>query len=160
MSVIGFGFQSCAFAQEKISLQDNAIGSTFKTLAKGFVVVMDVDKFKQDSIGKINKLRPDKYKRKYAKVYEAIKELPLELKTKYGIIEDMPREQLIKSIESLDKKKIYELIDSTPNIIIAKEFKKYLNEKKWGVQDSNLVKDINEFWNKTLAKVNEPALRK
>lgn len=158
--VIGLGFQSCAFALEKVSLQDEAIGSTFKALAKGFVLVMDVDKFKKDNISKINKLKPDKYKRKYAKVYEAIKELPPGLKIKYGIIEDMPKEQLIKDIESLDKKKIYEAIDLTPNTIIAKEFKVYLNKKKQGIQESSLVKEINEFWNKMLAGFYEPVLKK
>ena len=120
------GFQSYAFALEEISLQDKAIGSTFKTLAKGFVAVMNIDKFKNDNISKINKLSPDKYKRKYAKVYEVIKELPPELKIKYGIISDMPKELLINRIESLDKKKIYEAIDLIPNNIIAKEFKSIL----------------------------------
>jgi len=158
--VIGLGFQSCAFAVEKVSLQDKAIGSTFKTLAKGFVVVMDIDKFKKDNISQINKLRPDKYKRKYAKVYEALKELPPNLKTKYGIIEDMPREQLIKGIELFNKKKIYEMIDLIPNTIIAKEFKRYLNKKKQGIQESNIVKQVNEFWNKILAKAHEPMLKK
>ena len=97
--VLSLGFQSFSFAREKVSLQDNAIGSTFKTLAKGFVVVMDVNKFKKDNISKINKLRPDKYKKKYAKVYDAIKELPPNLKIEYGIVEDMSREQIIKDIE-------------------------------------------------------------
>jgi uncharacterized protein YdbL (DUF1318 family) len=157
---IGLGFQCCAFAEEKLSLQDNAIGSTFKTLAKGYVAVMDVDKFKKDAVAKINKVQPDKFKRKYAKIYESIKELPPKLKNKYGIVEDMPKEQLIRDVESLDKKKIYEFIDSVPNNIIVKEFKGYLNENKQGAKDSNLIKDINEFWNKVLAKVNQPVLKK
>ncbi|MDD5108028.1 MAG: hypothetical protein PHC29_00745 [Candidatus Omnitrophica bacterium] len=157
--VIGSGFQSCAFAQDKVSLQDNAIGSTFKTLAKSFVVVMDIDKFKKDNISQINKLRPDKYKRKYAKVYEVIKELPHGTIAKYGIVEDMPREQLIKDIESLDKRQIYEAIDLIPNTIIAKEFKKYLVRKKQGIQESNLVKEVNAFWNKILGKVHGPMLK-
>ena len=158
--VIGLGFQSCAFALEKVSLQDKLIGSTFKTLAKGFVVVIEIDKFKKDNISKINRLKADKYKRRYAKVYESLKELPPDLKIKYGIIEDMPREELIKDIESLDKNEIYELIDLIPDTFIAKEFKKYLNQNKQGIQDSNLVKEINKFWNKVSAKPHEPVLKK
>ncbi|MDO8488820.1 MAG: hypothetical protein Q7S42_01730 [Candidatus Omnitrophota bacterium] len=157
--VIGLGFQNHSFAQEKVSLQDNTIGSTFKTLAKSFVVVMDIDKFKKDNINQINKLRPDKYKRKYAKVYEVIKDLPISTKSKYGIVEDMPREQLIKDIESLDKRQIYEAIDLIPNTIIAKEFKKYLTRKKQGFQESHLVKEVNEFWNKILGKPHGPMLK-
>lgn len=153
LSITGLCFPGFTFALEKVSLQDRLIGSTFKTLAKGFVAAMDIDKFKKDNISKINKLNPDKYKRKYAKVYDSIKELPSELKIKYGIIKEMPREQLIKDIESLDKKKAYELINSVPDTIIAKEFKKYLNERKRGIRESNFVKEINEFWNKISGKV-------
>jgi hypothetical protein len=156
--VIGLSFQSYAFAQEKVSLQDKIIGSTFKTLARGFVAVVDINKFKRDSIKLINKKRPEKYKKEYAKVYEVLNELPPELKTKYGIVENMSKEQVIKNIESLDKKKAYVLIDSVPNAIIAKEFKKYLREKKQEVQESNLVKEINKFWNKAVAKVHEQGL--
>lgn len=152
LSIIGLCFPGYTFALEKVSLQDRLIGSTFKTLAKGFVAAMDIDKFKKDNITKINKLNPDKYKRKYAKVYDSIKELPSELKIKYGIIKEMSREQLIKDIESLDKKKAYELINSVPDTIIAKEFKKYLDEKKQGVRESNFVKEIKEFWNKISGK--------
>jgi len=109
---------------------------------------MDIDKFKKDNIGQINKLRPDKYKKKYAKIYDVIKELPPGLKAKYGIIEDMPREQVIKNIESLDKKKVYELIDSVPDAFIAREFKNSLKEKKRQAQENNFIKEINEFWKK------------
>jgi hypothetical protein len=151
--VIGSGFPSCVFAQEKASLQDKIIGSTFKALARGFVTVIDMDKFKRDSIRKINKKSPDKYKKEYAKVYEVIRELPPELKIKYGIVENMSRAEVIRNIESLDKKKACLLINSIPDAIIAKEFKKYLNTKKRKVQESNLVKEIHEFWDKALAKV-------
>jgi hypothetical protein len=158
-SVISLCFPSYAFPQEKVSLQDQMIGSTFKTLAKGFAAAMDIDKFKKDNIGQINKLSPDKYKKKYAKIYDVIKALPPELKTKYGIIEDMPREQVIKDIESLDKKKIYELINAIPNTFIAREFKEYLKENKRGVQESNFIKEINEFWKKISGKPQEPKLK-
>lgn len=160
MLVIGSGFQSCAFAAEQVSLQDKAIGSTFKTLAKGFVAVADINKIKKDNISKIKELKPDKYKKRYAKVYEVIKELPSELKIKYGIIKEMPQEQLIKEIEALDKNKIYKLIDAIPNTFIAKEFSIYLNENKQGSQEIDLVKEINEFCNKVFAKVNQPVSKK
>lgn len=158
--VIGLGFQGCAFATEQVSLQDKAIGSAFKTLAKGFVVIADINKIKKDNISKINKLKPGKYKRKYAEVYEVIKELPSELKIKYGIIQDMSKEQLIKEIEALDKKKIYKLIEAIPDTFIAKEFNIYLNEKKQGAQKNDLIKEINELWSKMSVKVNPVVLKK
>ncbi len=141
-------------------MQDNVIGSTFKTLAKGFVAAVDINKFKAENIAQLNKLRQDKYKRKYARAYVRIKELPPEIKEKYGIVENMPREQLIKEIESLDKKKIYEAIDGIPNDIIAREFKGYLAEKKQEAGESNLVKQINDFWNMVLSKAHGPMVEK
>lgn len=156
---IGLSFHSRAFAAEDTSLQDNVIGSTFKTLAKGFVAVMDVDKFKKNNIVQLNKLRPDKYKRKYAKVYQIIRELPPELKIEYGIVEDMPREQLVREIELLDKKKIYEAINAIPNAIIGREFRLYLDGQKQEIRESSLVKQVNEFWNKVLAKVHGPMIK-
>jgi len=152
--VLLLGFQRGVFAADKISLQDRAISSTFKNLAKGYVAVVNMDKFKESNMLRINKLSPDSYKREYARVYEVIKELPPDLKIKYGISQEMPREQLIADIASFDKNKIYKLIDSIPDTIIVGEFKKQLNKKKPGVGKSNLAGDIQEFWNKLLAKVN------
>lgn len=158
--VMGLYFQSCVFAQEKVSVEDKIIGLTFKTLAKALVVTVDIGKFKKNNIDKLNKMDKEKFKRQYAKAYEAIKDLPSKLKISYGIAEDMPKEQVIKDIESLDKKKIYETIDYIPDTIIAKQFKKYLSEKKQEIQKSSLVEEINKFWNKMLEKVNKPASKR
>ncbi|MCX5704624.1 MAG: hypothetical protein NTZ92_00915 [Candidatus Omnitrophica bacterium] len=157
--VIGLCFQSYTFAQEKISMEDKIIGSTFKTLAKTFVVMVDIDKLKKDNINKLNKMDKEKFIKRYAKAYEVIKDLPPELKISYGITENMPKEQAIKNIESFDKKNIYKLIDSIPDTIIAKQFKKYLSEKKEEVQKSSLVAQINKFWNKMVEKVNKPTTK-
>jgi len=154
--VTGLYFQGYLFAQEKVSIEDKIIGSTFKTLAMAFAVMADIDKLKKNNIEKLNKMDEEKFKRRYAKVYEVIKDLPLELKVSYGITEHMSKEQVIKNIESFDKKKIYETIDFIPDKIIATQFKQYLSEKQQEMRKSNLVEQINKFWNKMIKKVNIP----
>jgi hypothetical protein len=150
-------FPSGLLAQENVSIEDRIIGATFKTLAKAFVAVTDINKLKKDNIDRLKKMDEDKFKRQYAKAYKVIKDLPPEFKVAYGITEHMAKEQAIKDIESLDKKKIYETIDSIPDTIIARQFKQYLSEKKQEMQKSNLVEQINSFWNKIIGKVNAPA---
>lgn len=155
--VIGLSFQSCAFAKEKVSIGNMIIGSIFKGLAKAYVTMTDIDKLKKDNIDKLNKMDAEKFQRRYAKVYEVIKDLPSDLKVSYGVTEHMTKEQVIKNIESFDKEKINGTIDSIPDTIIVKQFKKYLSEKKQEIQKSNLAEQINKFWNKIIEKVNKPA---
>ena len=140
------------FAQENISTADRIIGSTFKVLAKGFVEIADINKLK-NNIDRINKMSEDKFKKRYTEAYKVIKDLPPELKLRYGITEATTKEQIIKDIDSLDKSKIYEIIDSIPDEIIAKQFKQYLSEKKEEIQKSNIVEQINKFWNKMINNV-------
>lgn len=154
--VAGLCFQSCIFAQENVSIEDKIIGSTFKTLAKAFAAMTDINKLKKNNIDRLNKMDEEKFRRRYAKVYEVIKDLPPKLKASFRVTEHMTKEQVIKNIESFDKNKIYETIDSIPDTIIAKEFKQYLREKKQEIQKSNVVEQINNFWDKMISKVNYP----
>lgn len=138
------------FAQQNISLEDKIIASTFKTLAKAFVAVADIEGLKRNSIHKVNNMKPEKFQKHYAKAYAAIKDLPPSLKIAYGISLDMSKEQAIKNIDSLDKKKIYEAIEAIPDTFIARQFKLYLSQKKEEIQKSNLVAQINKIWAKLL----------
>lgn len=152
----GLCFQSRIFAQENVSMEDKIIGSTFKTLAKAFVAMTDINKLKKDNIDILNKMEEAKFRTRYAKVYGVIKDLPPKLKASFRVTEHMAKEQAVKNIESLDKKRIYETIDSIPDTIIAKQFKRYLSEKQQEMQKSNIVKQVNNLWVKMTAKVNYP----
>lgn len=146
-------FQTYALAQEKISMADRIISSTFKNLAKAFVATTDINNFKKCNIDKLNKMDEKKFRKQYAKAYKVIKDLPPALKGSFRITEDMNKEQVIKNIESLDKKKMYKTIDSIPDTIIAGQFRQYLNEKKQEIQKSNVVEQINMVWNTIIKKV-------
>ena len=96
----------------------------------------------------------EKFKQRYAKIYEVIKDLPDNLKVSYGIKEDMTQEQVIQSLKILDKKKIYAVIDAVPDEIIAKQFKQYLNRKKQAIEQSSVVEEMNKIWRKIIKKAN------
>lgn len=143
-------FSGYVFAQEEINAEDKIIGSTFKTLAKAFVAVVDLDKLKASNVNKLGKMDEKKFNRRYIKVYESIKDLPFNLKFSYGITVDMRKEQAIKNIESLDKNKIYAIIDSVPDAFIARQFNRYINEKKQDIKKINLAGEINKLWSKII----------
>lgn len=151
--ILAFCFQGLIFAQEKANVEDRIVGLSFKSLAKAFVAISDIDKVKKNNIDKLKKINEDKFKQRYVKVYRIIKDLPVELKVKYGITEAMTKERVIKDVESLDKNKTYEIIDAIPDAIIAEQFKEYLREKKQEIQKSSLIEQINMFWNKITEKV-------
>ncbi|MBI4336003.1 MAG: hypothetical protein HY589_05045 [Candidatus Omnitrophica bacterium] len=146
-------FQGAAFAEDKTSAQDKFIGSTFKTLAKAFIVMSDIDRLKTDNIARIEKMDDAKFRKEYAKFYAVMWDLPQRLKAEYKISENMSKAQAAKWIESLDKKRSYELIDSMQDATIADEFKKYLRENKEEMRKGNLAQQINNLWQKIKSKV-------
>jgi len=145
-------FQGLVLAEEKVGVEDRIIGSTFKTLAKAFVLAVDINKLKKNNINKLNKMSEEKFSKRYAKAYAIIKDLPPKLKESYGITEAMTKETAIRNTESLDKNKIYEIIDSIPDEVIAKQFKQYLSDVKEDIGKSSAVEQINKLWNKIIGK--------
>jgi len=152
--ILNLCFPGFLLAEGKTSVGDQIIGSTFKTLAKAFVVTADIPALQQNNINKLKKMNGEKFKQRYAKIYEVIKDLPDNLKVSYGIKEDMTQEQVIQSLKILDKKKIYAVIDAVPDEIIAKQFKQYLNRKKQAIEQSSVVEEMNKIWRKIIKKAN------
>jgi len=58
-------------------------------------------------------------------------------------------------ITSLDKIKIYAIIDSLPDAFIARQFKQYISAKKQEIQESSLAEKINNLWNRIIGKTNK-----
>ena len=153
---IGLSFQGYVFAQERAKAQDKIIGSMFKGLAKAYVTVTDLDKLKKNNIEELNQMDMERFKNRYARIYEVIKDWPDALKSNYKVAEQMTKEQAIKNIESIDKGKIYEMIDATSDTVIVEQFKKYLNAEGQEAQKSSLPEKINKVWDKILGKLNKP----
>ncbi|TRZ95808.1 hypothetical protein D4R78_02355 [bacterium] len=150
-------FYGLLLAEETPNLGDKLIASTFKTLAKTFVATADMNRLKKDNIRRLNKMDEAKFRKRYAKVYETIKGLPIQMRLKYGITEGMTREQAIRSIESVDKPDIYRLINSIPDTFIIAEFKQYLSRTTQQMQNSNLIAQVNKLWYKMTAKAESPS---
>jgi len=144
------------YSAEKTAWDDKLIAGSFKAMAKAFVATTDVKKLKEANIEKFSKMNEERFRKRYAEAYPVIKELPPKLKERYGIAETMSKEQAVKNIRSLDKKKMYELIDAVPDKAIAKEFKDYLKEQKTAAQESDVMTQIRNLWNKTAARISPP----
>ena len=160
MLAIGLSFQDSVFAQEKVSGEDKMIGATFKGLAKAYIAVTDIDKLKKDKIDELNTMDTEKFQKRYARIYVIIKDWPSALKSKYTITEAMTKDQAIKNIASLNKAAIYEMIDSTPDAIIAARYRQYLAEGKQeapGTQKTGLAEQVTMVWNRILETFNTPA---
>lgn len=69
----------------------------------------------------------------------------------------MPKEQAIKTIESLDKRKIYKIIAMVPNKLIARQYKRYVNEKKEAKHKNSYAKEVDNLWKEATGKAIEPA---
>jgi len=145
-------FYGLLLAEETPNLGDKLIASTFKTLAKTFVASADMDKLKTENIRKLNKMNEAKFRKRYAKVYATVKELPIQMRLKYGITEAMTKEQAVRSIESVNKPDIYRLIDNIPDAFIVVEFRQYLSRTKQQIQDNNSITQVKKLWGKMIAK--------
>lgn len=151
--IAGLYFNVYAFGQEEPRMEDRLISSTFKTLGKTFVLMSDIKKLKKDNIAKLSNMDDDKFRMRYAKVYEIVKALPDNLRSRYKISEDMPKEQAIRDIRSLDKDKLYQIIDSVPDKIIADQFRLRLRYRKQNGQKESLITQIYKYWNELMNKM-------
>jgi len=142
-------------ADVKSDIEDKIIASTFKSIAKAYIMVVDLKQFKKDKIAMLQKMEEDKFRKRYAKTYAVMSELPKELKNAYGIDENMNKEQAIRKINSLNKKKIYGIIDGVPDELIAKHFKQYLAKRKQTVQNDNIIGQIKDFWDRAIDNSNK-----
>jgi hypothetical protein len=139
-------FQKSIFAAEKTSLGDKVTGATFKSIAKAYITVVDFEKLKKANIERIKGMDEEKFKKRYAKSYRVISELPQKVKTTYGIDEYMSKQQAIRKINSMNQKKMCEIIDSIPEEVIAKYFKEYISTSKQNIKDSTFLEQVRSFW--------------
>lgn len=150
--ILNLVFYNLVFAEEKVNLEDKIIGSAFKTLAKAFVAIADINKLKENNLYKLNKMDEQVFRKRYAEVYKVIKDLPDKLKISFAITAEMTKAEVVKKVRIVDKKKAYEIIDSIPDAIIARQFKQYLSENKQRMRESNITRQINKLWNKIITK--------
>ncbi len=156
-----FFISEISFAQKTVSWEDKIIALTFKGLAKSFLLVSDIEKIKKSNTDKLKKMNESKFRTRYAEIYRVIDAgLPEPLKASYNLRGVLPKEEAISIIESLDKKKINQIINALPDQLIAGYFKEYLQKIRFADKPAgslpgktNILDEINKSWNKILSKV-------
>ncbi len=148
--IISLFTQKIVFAEAQTSIEDKIIGAAFKNIAKAYIMAVNLKQLKEDKTAMLKKIEEDKFRKRYAKTYAVISELPKEIKASYGINENMNKDQAIRKINSLDKKKVYAIIDGVPDAVIAKHFKEYLAARKQSLQSSNIAEQVKNFWERVI----------
>ncbi len=112
------------------TLKEKVVGTFVKSFAKSYIATHNLEKFKEKNIKKLLKMDEAKFQRVYSKIYkEMMIDVPQHLKDMWGVRENMTREKAIERLKSFtSKKQIYQLINSIPNQMIAKHFKKHKDE--------------------------------
>jgi hypothetical protein len=126
LAVILF-FQSPVYA-EAATVKQKVVGKTIKIVARIAVATTNIEKTKKRLVNKLRLMGDKQFRTQYAKFYELIKDMPQDIKIIYKVTPAMTREQMIENIESVDKKKIYKIINSIPDKTVAELFKEYRRE--------------------------------
>lgn len=135
----------------QVSISDSLIGATFKGLAKAFVATADIEKLKKANIEKLEKKDEARFRKQYLKIYDVAKDCPA-LSKRYGLNEDLSKEQAIDEIKAIKKEDMYAALDLMPDSVIANQFRIYLKGQKQKMEKSNLVKQIEQLWNKMTSR--------
>ncbi len=140
------------YADGVSSFGDNSIAVTIKVLAKAFVETADLEKVKAKQIKSLSKMNETKFQKRYTEIYDALKDIPPELRTRYGVTEHMAKEEAIRNIRSLDKKDLVQIIDGIPDQVIIKYVKDYLRHKADQAKEQPLLRQIDALWKKIIQK--------
>lgn len=149
--VLGLLWPGRLNAQPAPTFEERMISSVLKNLARAYTAVADIDKIKKENVTRLRRMDEGKFKKKYAAVYDAIKDMPASIKEKYFLSENMSKDDAIMAIYLLDKKRLYEIIDAAPDTMLARIFKQHLARTKEKFDSSDIVVHIRKFWD-NLAK--------
>lgn len=138
---------------ESQKLRELFISTSIKSIAKAYIAVTDLDKLKQTNINKIRKMEDREFRVKYTKIYIDLKDMPKNVKDAYGLSDTMDKTTAIKKIESVEKKDLYIIIDSIPDIYIVRHFDDYLAERKLDMRRSFSKREIKRFWQDIKKKI-------
>lgn len=133
---------------ETVSVNDKIISSLFKSLVKTYIAAVDFNKLKNSQISSLKAMEERKFKKRYDSVYRMIKKYP-SIGEKFGLRENMNKQDAIALLKSFDKNKTCALVDSVPDEAIAGKFKSYLSRHQPDEEDpegESLLERVNGFW--------------
>ena len=142
-------------AAEKPTTEERLVGGTFKALAKAYVATANIEDLKAKNIRRIEVMKPERFQTKYAEVYAVAKALPPKIKAKYGFTEQMTKAEAVRIVRTLDRPKLYEIIDNVPDAVIAEKFFERQGQGGPSDEGKNLMESIGKAWEKLERKVNK-----
>ena len=141
-----------AQAADQGGMTDAVVGSTFKTMAKAYVVTADLEKIKAQSVKRLGSMSDELFQFKYTRFYRVLGDLPEAVRLQFGLTSGMSRQRAISVVRGMDKKKLAQIIDAIPNATVAREF--------WGrpgEEDVSLSERMARFWHRVALKFDRPA---
>lgn len=145
-------FGASSGSQEKTGFNDTVIASTVKLTAKTYVLTTDIEKLKRKHIGQINSMDDETFSVMYANTLGVMCESP-RVKAKFGVPDDMGREDAIKLIQGLDKNKLCGMIDAIPDSVIAARFKRFMARRMDAMKGMDLTKRIQYAWSSLVDRI-------
>jgi len=133
------------------------IGFIFKVVAKGIVVAVTPNALKTEAVDKINKMSEEDFRVRYHDFYEHFANNRVSTDA-YGFHSKMTRSEAVEFINTLNKDKMFALIEFLPDTFIANEFKRYLFKHRQTVPDSNNIYALFDRVNKMLIHLKDKYL--
>ena len=145
-------FSTGAYAQGNPTLTETVIGMTFRTVMRVFIMASNIDKLRNNNIAKVKAMDEDAFIAKRDRVYDLVKDLPDNIKKDYAISGRMTREEVVKAIAKLDKRRLQAIIDALPDKALARMFRKARGRK--AVTSS--PDEANSFWEGMADRISNP----
>lgn len=153
--ILACGFSGAGFAQEKASFDEKVIGMAFRAVMRVYVVTCDIEGLKRNNINKVKEMSEEAFAAKRDRVYDLAKDLPVPLKSEYAITPDITRDQVIKDITMLDKKRAYALVDALPDSALARMFKR-ARGRNAVASGGDASKHADAFWEGVVDRIDKP----
>jgi len=145
-------FCAGAYAQVSPTLSEKVVGMTFRAVMRVCIMASDIDKLRKNNAVKVNEMSDEDFIAKRARVYDLVKDLPESIKKDYAISPDITRQEVVKGIEKLDKKRLYTIIDALPDQALARMFKKARGKKA----ATSGPDEANSFWESMADRISNP----
>lgn len=131
---------------EKPGFQETVIGSSFKLMAKTYVLTTDLEKLKKKHITQIQSSGEDEFRFIYAKTLGVIAESP-RLKSDFGLDAYMDRDGAVDKLKGLNKDRLCRMIDAVPDSVIASRVASFMARRVDEMKGMDLTQRISHVWN-------------
>ncbi len=138
-----------SFASQTPTLKEFLVAGSIKNLAKVFIHACNLSNLKIKHIKSLTKLDDAKFRKRYDSAYKIIKDVPLELRLKYGLREDLTKQEAIQLVERVTKEDLLYIVNAVPNDMIVKNIRSHSKD----IPNQNMDSQINATWGRIMQRV-------